>query len=184
MNISHIVRVILIAVVIWFIGYKFLYWIPGGPVFSFLLSILGAMVVVVIARKVNLAESASSQIVWGVIGSAFTLFLVTQYLTYSSARQIIVNCQNKRAYPNHAYADINDDIDWRSDGNTEKNYTIEFTTGSPFNDNLGDPKKKVPSDPSIGKTLKEKVRRYGYFYYRFTCADGTVVDPMIHVPVP
>jgi hypothetical protein len=184
MNISHIVRVILIAVVIWFIGYKFLYWIPGGPVISFLLSILGAVVVVVVARKISLAESASTQIVWAVIGSALTLFAVTQVLTYTSAREIIVNCKNKKVYPNHAYADINDNIDWRFDANTIKDYSIEFDVGSPFNDNLGNPKKKIPSDPSSGKTPPEKVRRYGYFTYHLTCADGTVIDPMIHVPVP
>lgn len=184
MNISQILRVLLIAVVIWFIGYKFLYWLPGGYVLSIVLSLLGAIVFVSIARKVNLAETATSQIVVAAIGSLVTLFAVTQYFTYTSPREIIINCRDKRVYPNHAYADINDDIDWRSEGNTEKDYSIEFKTGSPFNDNLGNPKKKIPSDPSVGKTLREKVRRSGYFYYGFRCADGTVVDPMIQVPRP
>jgi uncharacterized membrane protein YeaQ/YmgE (transglycosylase-associated protein family) len=184
MNIRQIIAILLIALVIWFIGYRFLYWLPGGPIISFLLSLVGAIVVVLIARKVNLAERSSTQIVWAVIGSAFTLFAVTQYLTYSSAREIIVNCKNKKVYPNHTYADINDDIDWRFDANTEKNYSIEFDVGSPFNDYIGNPKKKVPSDPSSGRTKPEKIRRYGYFTYHLTCADGTVIDPMIHVPVP
>ncbi len=175
---------VVIGLAFWFFGRYALSWVPFGYVGSILISIVGALVFVWIAKKIRSGkEFTSTQISFSAIFGCALLLSAARIIAVSDSETIILDCANHSAYKDPASVNRNGVVVWKIKGNLQKNFTVTFTGDrAPFLDTTTNTYKKIVN--GLGQSPPETAKNPGFFTYQFTCADGTVADPMLFVPRP
>ncbi len=173
---------VIIGLGFWVFGVFGLCWVPFGYVISLLISILGAIVVVWIVKKIRSGKDFTSThiTISALLGCGLLLF-AARMIAVSDSETITLDCTNLSAYKDPASVNPNGIVIWKIKGNLQKNFTVTFTDEkAPFMDTTTNTYKKIVK--GLGQSPPETAKNLGFFTYQFTCPNGEVADPMLFVP--
>jgi hypothetical protein len=192
----NIIGTIVIATIVWAVTHFVLMWLPGKHLVSFLIALVGALVVAGIfslLSKIGLAERLGIVLAVAAVGSV--AFLLIGASNHDDWESITIDCSQNQVSVDLDPADV--DLDgvfyWKE--KYKDDFTIEIIEKindpgpnekrTPFRGGLFNLGNKFNLQSIKGRTKGDRAKEEGKFKYKIVCTKtNKILDPIIQIPRP